>query len=119
MAANVHSAVAPLPICGSTANSATPTSPPAVAQGTVRQTVRPQEAQRQQVSSKGIASRWGCSATLDSEAQAGGRLATNHCASNGVDHHSPVMLAVVPRRPSTALSTLSAAAYSAHTLGAQ
>lgn len=118
MAASVHSAVAPLPICGSTANSATPTSPPAVVQGAVRQTVRPEEAQKQQISLNGVASRRH-SATLDSEAQAGGRLATNHRASNRVDHHSPVMLAVVPRRPSITLSTLSAAAYSAHTLGAQ
>ena len=33
MAASVHSAVAPLPICGSTANSAMPTSPPAQTEG--------------------------------------------------------------------------------------
>lgn len=33
MAASVHSAVAPLPIWGSTANSATPTSPPTEVRG--------------------------------------------------------------------------------------
>ena len=106
MAASVHSAVAPLPICGSTANSATPTSPPAA-----------QPAGRRNVGD--CSSMQARAAAYASPHQQRSTWSQGKSSRVSRRRAAPVMLAVPPLRPSARLRALSAAAYSAHTLGAQ